>query len=53
MARAYWDGGYSGNPTIDPAGHANCVSDDTILVQINPVERPGTPRIRLAKFSIG
>jgi predicted acylesterase/phospholipase RssA len=40
---AYWDGGYSGNPTITPLVRA-CTSSDTILVQVNPVERPGTPR---------
>ena len=40
---AYWDGGYSGNPTMTPLVN-ECVSDDTILVQINPVERPGTPK---------
>jgi NTE family protein len=40
---AYWDGGYSGNPTITPLVR-ECGSDDTILVQINPVEREGTPR---------
>ncbi|HME23278.1 MAG TPA: patatin-like phospholipase family protein [Acetobacteraceae bacterium] len=40
---AYWDGGYSGNPTITPLVQ-ECVSDDTILVAINPVERPGIPR---------
>jgi NTE family protein len=40
---AYWDGGYSGNPTITPLVR-ECRSHDTILVQINPVERPGTPR---------
>ena len=40
---AYWDGGYSGNPTITPLVR-DCRSDDTILVQINPVERPGVPR---------
>ena len=39
----YWDGGYSGNPTITPLVR-ECVSNDTILVQINPVERQGTPR---------
>lgn len=39
----YWDGGYSGNPTITPLVR-ECSSRDTILVQINPVERPGTPR---------
>jgi NTE family protein len=39
----YWDGGYSGNPTITPLVR-ECTSSDTILVAINPVERPGTPR---------
>jgi NTE family protein len=39
----YWDGGYSGNPTIAPLVR-ECKSQDTILVQINPIERPGTPR---------
>ncbi len=40
---AYWDGGYSGNPTMTPLIR-ECVSDDTIIVPINPIERPGTPR---------
>ncbi|HRW15509.1 patatin-like phospholipase family protein [Amaricoccus sp.] len=39
----YWDGGYSGNPTLTPLVR-ECESHDTLLVQINPVERPGTPR---------
>jgi NTE family protein len=39
----YWDGGYSGNPTITPLVR-ECRSRDTILIPINPVERPGTPR---------
>jgi NTE family protein len=39
----YWDGGYSGNPTITPLVR-ECRSRDTILVQINPVERGGTPQ---------
>ena len=38
----YWDGGYCGNPTITPLVR-ECNSHDTILVHINPVERPGTP----------
>jgi len=40
---AYWDGGFGGNPTMTPLVQ-ECVSDDTILIGINPVERPGTPR---------
>jgi NTE family protein len=40
---AYWDGGYSGNPSMAPLVR-ECNSRDIILVQINPIERPGTPR---------
>src|SRR6478609_4074912 len=40
---SYWDGGYSGNPTITPLVQ-ECKSQDTILVQINPVEREKSPR---------
>ncbi|MBB3979608.1 NTE family protein [Rhizobium azooxidifex] len=39
----YWDGGYSGNPTLAPLV-GELTSDDTILIPINPVERPGTPK---------
>lgn len=39
----YWDGGYSGNPSMAPLVR-ECSASDTILVQINPIERPGTPR---------
>jgi NTE family protein len=39
----YWDGGYSGNPTITPLVR-ECGSRDIILVQVNPVERPSEPR---------
>lgn len=39
----YWDGGYSGNPTITPLVR-ECRSRDTILVQINPIERRERPR---------
>ncbi|KAA0688131.1 patatin-like phospholipase family protein [Neorhizobium sp. P12A] len=39
----YWDGGYSGNPTLTPLVR-ELKSDDTILIPINPVERPGTPQ---------
>ena len=38
----YWDGGYSGNPTITPLVR-ECQSHDTFIVQINPVLRPETP----------
>ncbi|WP_336485946.1 patatin-like phospholipase family protein [Methylobacterium nigriterrae] len=39
---AYWDGGYSGNPTMTPLVQ-ECVADDVILVAINPVERSELP----------
>jgi NTE family protein len=38
----YWDGGYSGNPLLTPLIHDRRARD-IVLVQINPVERPGTP----------
>ena len=40
---AYWDGGYTGNPTITPLVR-ECSSKDTLLVAVNPIERQGTPR---------
>jgi NTE family protein len=40
---AYWDGGYTGNPTLSTLVR-ECKSHDTILVPINPIERPGVPR---------
>jgi NTE family protein len=39
----YWDGGFAGNPTITPLVRESD-AQDSILVQINPRERPGTPR---------
>lgn len=39
----YWDGGFAGNPTITPLIRESDALD-TILVQINPRERVGTPR---------
>jgi NTE family protein len=41
--QTYWDGGYSGNPTITPLVRETN-SHDTLLVAVNPVECPGTPR---------
>ncbi len=45
--QAYWDGGYSGNPSITPLVR-ECSCGDIVLVQINPVERDGTPRLARA-----
>jgi NTE family protein len=39
----YWDGGYAGNPTLTPLIRESA-ANDTILVQVNPVERTTTPR---------
>ena len=39
----YWDGGYVGNPTITPLVR-ECDSQDTILVQINPIVRDEVPK---------
>ena len=39
----YWDGGFAGNPTITPLVRET-EAHDSVLVQINPRERPGTPR---------
>jgi NTE family protein len=38
----YWDGGYMGNPALYPLFYGTG-TDDVLLVQINPVERKGTP----------
>lgn len=39
----YWDGGYMGNPPLFPFFHGS-PSQDIIIVQINPIKRPGTPK---------
>ena len=39
----YWDGGYMGNPALFPFFNA-CRSSDVVIVQINPIERKGTPK---------
>lgn len=38
----YWDGGFMGNPPLFPLLR-NSPSNDILIVQINPVVRPGTP----------
>mgnify|MGYP001254165203 CR=1 FL=1 len=38
----YWDGGFSGNPTMTPLVR-ECESNDTFLVQVNPINRPDIP----------
>ena len=39
----YWDGGYMGNPALFPLIDET-MTDDILLVQINPLERRQTPR---------
>ncbi len=38
----YWDGGYVGNPAVFPLIY-NCESRDVLIVQVNPLIRPGIP----------
>jgi NTE family protein len=38
----YWDGGYMGNPAIFPFFDAT-LSEDVLIVQINPIQRNSTP----------
>jgi NTE family protein len=39
----YWDGGYIGNPVLYPLFYETR-SRDVIILHINPISRPGTPR---------
>ena len=39
----YWDGGYMGNPSLFPF-YGQTGTDDIVVIQINPVERKGTPK---------
>ncbi len=38
----YWDGGFSGNPLLTVVIHES-KARDILLVQVNPIERPGIP----------
>jgi NTE family protein len=38
----YWDGGYGANPAVMPLVRAS-TGTDVLIVQINPLERQGTP----------
>ncbi len=40
--KLYWDGGYSANPALGPLVEMP-ESSDILLVQINPLKRPGKP----------
>lgn len=39
----YWDGGFMGNPSLWPLFDYS-TGDDVLLIQINPLRRPGVPR---------
>lgn len=39
----YWDGGYTGNPALFPLFEME-FPQDVVVVNINPLERPGTPK---------
>jgi len=39
----YWDGGYMGNPVLAPF-LSGCLSQDVLLVQVNPLRRHATPK---------
>jgi NTE family protein len=44
--QAYWDGGYSGNPALWPLIYGTREAD-LLLVKIQPLQRPATPRSAL------
>jgi len=44
---AYWDGGYMGNPALFPF-FEDKKTDDTLLIQINPIRRDEVPRTGVA-----
>ncbi len=48
----YWDGGYMGNPSLYPLFYGTG-TDDILLVQINPVERKGTPTTKRGTSATG
>ena len=39
----YWDGGFMGNPSLFPLIYSGA-PQDVLLILLNPLERPGTPR---------
>lgn len=41
--KPYWDGGFTGNPALWPLFYKN-TPDDLLIVHINPLKRPGTPK---------
>lgn len=41
--KPHWDGGYLGNPALFPLFYKTACPD-VVIVQVNPIERTGTPR---------
>lgn len=42
----YWDGGFMGNPVLEPLVR-KCETPDTVIVQVNPTQREELPRFAL------
>lgn len=42
----YWDGGFMGNPALEPLIR-RCQTDDTIIVQVNPTNKGSVPRMAM------
>jgi len=40
----YWDGGFMGNPPLFPFYDRENPSNDIVIIQINPIRRPGVPK---------
>lgn len=41
--RAYWDGGFTGNPALWPLIY-ECATQDLMVIHVNPIDRAETPR---------
>lgn len=39
----FWDGGYMGNPILEPLIY-NQLSKDLLIIQVNPIRKPGVPK---------
>lgn len=39
----FWDGGFMGNPILEPLIY-NCESRDLLIIQVNPINKPGIPK---------
>ncbi|MBS0290817.1 MAG: patatin-like phospholipase family protein [Proteobacteria bacterium] len=46
----YWDGGYSGNPSLFPFFY-HVESSDIVIIHVNPIERPAPPELPAEIFN--